>query len=306
MSRVACPHCGFLNFSISAYCGRCERPVKKSNLDEHEALSPPNEPTDVEPTPQQVPAEVELSPLTAQLANVAHAQPTPPPAPVPTLTRPKPAAPVQHIPPPLPPLSLETAPPAVVPIELNERATKKAAAFARGPRLTALPSDPNAEVPIAIPGLWRVGLASLVDLSLVLSFGILVAFVEQALASNVANVKGLAPLDQLAQWLQFHSDIAVHACIGAGVFGLGYSVAAAMRSGQTLGRFLTGTVLVRKSGKPVAWWLVGVRAVVSVASVLLLGAGFFWPIVDRYSRTWHDALSGMVVVKRRVQRVQTP
>ena len=29
MIRVPCPHCGFMNFAISAYCGRCERPLPR-------------------------------------------------------------------------------------------------------------------------------------------------------------------------------------------------------------------------------------------------------------------------------------
>src|SRR4051812_907802 len=28
MSQINCPHFGFVNFAISAYCGRCERPPR--------------------------------------------------------------------------------------------------------------------------------------------------------------------------------------------------------------------------------------------------------------------------------------
>ncbi len=77
-------------------------------------------------------------------------------------------------------------------------------------------------------------------------------------------------------------------------------------AGRSLGKLVCGLELVRKktgarTGMPRAI----VRAVLSLFSVLLGGAGYLWLILDRRARTFHDHLTGTVVVVAS-SRTETP
>ena len=60
-------------------------------------------------------------------------------------------------------------------------------------------------------------------------------------------------------------------------------------------------MLVRKNGKAFSVPLVLWRAFVGAVSIACFGAGFFWPLIDPYHRTWHDLAAGTVVVRRHVR-----
>jgi uncharacterized RDD family membrane protein YckC len=64
----------------------------------------------------------------------------------------------------------------------------------------------------------------------------------------------------------------------------------------TLGRRLTHTFVIAQDGSRLTWQRGLRRAAFSAISVAMWGAGFFWAIVDRRRRTWHDILSGTVTV----------
>ncbi len=48
-------------------------------------------------------------------------------------------------------------------------------------------------------------------------------------------------------------------------------------------------------GGTLAWWQVAARLLVATLSIVCLGAGYFWALVDAEKRTWHDIASGTVL-----------
>ncbi len=316
MNRVPCPHCGFMNFSISAYCGRCERPLPRPGDTAVAVPAPivlgavPAEPADAGDGPTVVdvapraPARPAARPAKARPEVMA---PTPTPiaiaeamaeTAVPPPARVLAASPLASVPPPLPPLSLDAPPPSVQPLELDAKARRPRRA--PGPDIGDVLPDPDAEVPVTVPGGLRLLVARLVDAGVVAAFGALVVFVQAMITGASFTTPSSGALDTIAEWLSTNRELITRSVVVTGAFAVGYSVAAALRTGQTLGRKLTNTVLVRRSGQPFTVPLLVVRAVVSVVSALLLGAGFFWAIVDPYHRTWHDLVAGTVTVSRYV------
>ena len=252
-TRVACPHCGFQNFSISAYCGRCERPLPrvKSEPSETRPLGRAPTPAPV-PTPPAAPRPV-ARPLTppprmppgptpAPLASTppprAPAPARPPPAlvddgPTAVTARPQaPAAALGHVPAPLPPLSLEAMPLPAQPIELSAAQRRKRQP---GPNLGDLSDDPAAEVPVTVPSTPRLFLARCIDGGLVLALVMLVVVGESLITgARFGRTGGL--LDRLAAWIDVNSNVVLHGAAVAILFSGAYSIRAALQSGQTLGR----------------------------------------------------------------------
>ena len=314
-TRVACPHCGFLNFAISAYCGRCERPLRRAESEVTAAGS-----TETAPRPETNPstssqASRERSQATATpaagaglahrsaaaAAADAYVRTVSPSGTAPAAQEPPLAAPLTSIPPPLPPLTLPAAPPSA-PIEI---ATPRQSKRPKGPNLGDLPDDPDEEVPVQLPSAWQLGVARMIDGAAVIAFGALVFLLEAALRGARFRTTAYGLLDRLAEWASVHGTIIVHAGAGAVVFAVAYSVGSIRRSGQTLGRLATDTVLVRKNGRPFTWPVLVVRTLAALVSAACLGAGFLWAILDPYQRTWHDLLAGTVTVRRYV-RVRAP
>ena len=68
------------------------------------------------------------------------------------------------------------------------------------------------------------------------------------------------------------------------------------RGGQTLGLRSWRLRVVAADGGRVRWGQALVRFLGACVSWLALGAGFLWALVDPCRRTWHDRLSGTVIV----------
>jgi uncharacterized RDD family membrane protein YckC len=67
--------------------------------------------------------------------------------------------------------------------------------------------------------------------------------------------------------------------------------------GRSLGKLICGLEVVRKkTGARAGFARATVRAFLSLLSLLLGGAGYLWLIVDRRARTFHDYLTGTVVI----------
>jgi uncharacterized RDD family membrane protein YckC len=64
-----------------------------------------------------------------------------------------------------------------------------------------------------------------------------------------------------------------------------------LRSGQTLGMAAWRIQLQTTDGKPLSWQHVIRRWLMASVSCLVLGMGFFWAVVDKQHRTWHDLAS---------------
>jgi uncharacterized RDD family membrane protein YckC len=139
-----------------------------------------------------------------------------------------------------------------------------------------------------------------VDLALISSVAVGLAWSEATLRGNGVGGGDARVLDRLAIWLSLHLSPALHGVFLAAVAAVAYTVyCAGPGRGQTLGRWLTRTTVVRLSGDPNSWFSAAVRTVASLVSFAAFGAGFFWSIIDTRHRTWHDLFAGTVIIVRR-------
>ena len=67
--------------------------------------------------------------------------------------------------------------------------------------------------------------------------------------------------------------------------------------GQTLGMQVWGVRVQNADGTAISLWQALLRFVVSIASWLCLGLGFFWALIDKRQRGWHDIYSESHLVR---------
>jgi len=67
--------------------------------------------------------------------------------------------------------------------------------------------------------------------------------------------------------------------------------------GQTLGMQVWGIRVQNADGTAISLWQALLRFMVSIASWLCVGLGFFWSLLDKHKRTWHDIYSDTRVVR---------
>ena len=67
--------------------------------------------------------------------------------------------------------------------------------------------------------------------------------------------------------------------------------------GQTLGMQVWGVRVQNADGTAISLWQALLRFVVSIASWLCLGLGFFWALIDKRQRGWHDIYSESQLVR---------
>lgn len=68
-------------------------------------------------------------------------------------------------------------------------------------------------------------------------------------------------------------------------------------TGQTVGKLLCGVRVVTAEGRPLGWARSVVRCAGYFLSSFFLYLGFFWVVLNRRKRGWHDYLAGTVVVR---------
>lgn len=73
-------------------------------------------------------------------------------------------------------------------------------------------------------------------------------------------------------------------------------------AGQTLGMQVWGIRVQNADGTAISLWQALLRFVVAIASWLCLGLGFFWSLLEKQKRCWHDLYSGTQLV--RVPRIK--
>ena len=79
-----------------------------------------------------------------------------------------------------------------------------------------------------------------------------------------------------------------------------YAVLSWKRGGQTIGmRPWQMRVVDAGSGGNAGWRALWLRYAVGSASLLLVGAGFWWAWIDRDRLTWHDRASGTRMLRER-------
>ncbi len=69
------------------------------------------------------------------------------------------------------------------------------------------------------------------------------------------------------------------------------------RNGQTPGKMVTGTRIVRLDGQPMDLGTAVVRFIGYLGGSSVLGLGFIWVLIDKRHRAWHDLVAGTIVVK---------
>ena len=67
--------------------------------------------------------------------------------------------------------------------------------------------------------------------------------------------------------------------------------------GTTVGGVVLNLKVVRLDDKPVTFTVALVRGLAAAFSVIVLFLGFLWMIWDREKQTWHDKISGTVVIR---------
>ena len=140
---------------------------------------------------------------------------------------------------------------------------------------------PTAAPPAALP--WRL-LAAVYDALPVLALWLLVSAIVMLLHGN----RPFAPLSlgQIALWVLCWL-----------VTGL-YATASWRRGGQTLGmRPWRLRVLGTDTGTIASWRALWIRYAIAWISLLALGLGFLWSLIDPQRRTWHDIASRTSLVR---------
>ena len=55
--------------------------------------------------------------------------------------------------------------------------------------------------------------------------------------------------------------------------------------------------VVDENGKPVDWNIASIRFLIGYpVSLLPLGLGFYWALVDKNNQAWHDKIAGTLVI----------
>jgi uncharacterized RDD family membrane protein YckC len=69
-----------------------------------------------------------------------------------------------------------------------------------------------------------------------------------------------------------------------------------LHGGQTLGMKAWRIQLQSINGKPITWYQALLRFLMAIISIIIFGIGFFWMVIDKQKRTWHDWISGTRIV----------
>ena len=75
-------------------------------------------------------------------------------------------------------------------------------------------------------------------------------------------------------------------------------------SGQTLGMQVWGVRVQNADGTAISLWQALLRFIVSIGSWLCFGLGFFWSLIDKQKRTWHDMYSNTQLVRIPKQKMK--
>jgi uncharacterized RDD family membrane protein YckC len=148
----------------------------------------------------------------------------------------------------------------------------------------------NKTGPFASPSLLRRFAAMLYDSLLVVA---LVAVINAAALAVVVQVSAGAQ-----QVLNPHLVRALSTLGIAGFFCLFW-----LKSGQTLGMQAWRIKLVGFDGQPPSFPQAVLRCIGAVFSFVCLGLGYWWCLVDRKKRYWHDYLSRteLILLPKRVK-----
>jgi uncharacterized RDD family membrane protein YckC len=87
-------------------------------------------------------------------------------------------------------------------------------------------------------------------------------------------------------------------CLVMGLLWGMYFVGFTAACGQTPGKKLMGLHVVNENGTPVNWEVASVRCFIGYpVSLLPLGLGCYWALVDKNNQAWHDKIAGTQIVE---------
>jgi len=74
-----------------------------------------------------------------------------------------------------------------------------------------------------------------------------------------------------------------------------YLTACWHKGGLTVGMRAWRVQLVTENSDRLSWARSAVRFMVGLVSILVLGLGFIWALIDKKNRSWHDLAAGTVL-----------
>jgi uncharacterized RDD family membrane protein YckC len=86
-------------------------------------------------------------------------------------------------------------------------------------------------------------------------------------------------------------------CLVLGCLWGMYFVGFTATCGQTPGKRIMGLHVINENGTPVDWDAASVRFFIGYpVSLLPLGLGFYWALMDKNNQAWHDKIAGTLVI----------
>lgn len=152
------------------------------------------------------------------------------------------------------------------------------------------PLFPQGEFPTA--GLIRRLAAMFYDFLLCVALLIIVTFIYKLIQMSIIGVE---QLKQLSDSGALDKDPLLSTILFFTLFG--FFAKFWTYKGQTLGMQVWGLRIQNTDGTAISLWQAMLRFLVAIASFLCIGLGYFWMLLDKQGRTWHDIYSDSQVVR---------
>ena len=113
---------------------------------------------------------------------------------------------------------------------------------------------------------------------------------DQDLTKILVRAVTVGEISQEAIWL-----VALYTLVLSVLWSM-YFVGFTATCGQTPGKRIMGLRIVNEDGTPVDWSTAANRFFIGYSiSILPLGLGFYWVLVDKNNQAWHDKIAGTLV-----------
>lgn len=114
---------------------------------------------------------------------------------------------------------------------------------------------------------------------------------DQDLTKILVRAVTVGEISQEAIWL-----VALYTLVLSALWSM-YFVGFTATCGQTPGKRIMGLRIVNEDGTPVDWSTAANRFFIGYSiSILPLGLGFYWALVDKNNQAWHDKIAGTLVI----------
>ncbi len=114
---------------------------------------------------------------------------------------------------------------------------------------------------------------------------------DQDLAKVLIRWMAMGKISPEGAWL-----VALYSLV-LGLLWSMYFVGFTAACGQTPGKKIMSVHVVNENGTPVDWDAASVRFFIGYpVSLLPLGLGFYWALVDKNNQAWHDKIAGTLVI----------